>query len=83
MVLIYEGKNAVQKIRTILGATDPNKAAAGTIRREFGSNIRVNAAHASDSSASAEREMAVLDVNENTTLALLTDYLSTKGVSHP
>ncbi|MFA5448564.1 MAG: nucleoside-diphosphate kinase, partial [Sphaerochaeta sp.] len=47
MVLVYEGKDAVQKIRTILGATDPNKAAAGTIRREFGSNIRVNAAHAS------------------------------------
>ncbi|MCK9548565.1 MAG: nucleoside-diphosphate kinase [Sphaerochaeta sp.] len=83
MVLIYEGKNAVQKIRTILGATDPNKAAAGTIRREFGSNIRVNAAHASDSTESAEREMAVLAIDENSTRSLLTDYLATKGVSLP
>ncbi len=83
MVLIYEGKNAVQKIRTILGATDPNKAAAGTIRREFGSNIRVNAAHASDSTESARREMEVLAIGENTTQALLVDYLATKGVSLP
>ncbi len=83
MVLIYEGKNAVQKIRTILGATDPNKAAAGTIRREFGSNIRVNAAHASDSTESSEREMAVLALDENPTQAILADYLATRGVSLP
>ncbi|MDY0304469.1 MAG: nucleoside-diphosphate kinase, partial [Sphaerochaeta sp.] len=83
MVLVYEGKDAVQKIRTILGATDPNKAAAGTIRREFGSNIRVNAAHASDSTKSAEREMGVLALSENPMQALLADYLATRGVSLP
>jgi nucleoside diphosphate kinase len=83
MVLVYEGKDAVQKIRTILGATDPNKAAAGTIRREFGSNIRVNAAHASDSTESADREMGVLAIEENATRRVLVDYLSTKGVSLP
>jgi len=83
MVLVYEGKDAVQKIRTILGATDPNKAAAGTIRREFGSNILVNAAHASDSPKSAEREMGVLALSENSMQALLADYLATRGVSLP
>ncbi|WP_298503393.1 nucleoside-diphosphate kinase [uncultured Sphaerochaeta sp.] len=84
MVLIYEGKDAVQKIRTILGATDPNKAAAGTIRREFGSNIRVNAAHASDSTENAKREMGVLKAEENSCYSLLSEYLDAKAtVSRP
>jgi nucleoside diphosphate kinase len=83
MVLVYEGKDAVQKIRTILGATDPNKAAAGTIRREFGSNIRVNAAHASDSTESSAREMEVLELEQNTSVALMEAYLATKDASLP
>jgi nucleoside diphosphate kinase len=65
IALIYEGVNAVRKIRDILGPTDPSKAPPGSIRREFGSNITVNAAHASDSVESAQREMAIVNVGEN------------------
>ncbi len=60
LVLIYEGQNAIRKIRDVLGPTDPSKAPSGTVRREFGSNITVNSAHASDSPASAQREMGIL-----------------------
>ncbi|MDR0378247.1 MAG: nucleoside-diphosphate kinase, partial [Spirochaetaceae bacterium] len=49
MILVYEGENAVNKIRNVLGPTDPLKAPGGTVRREFGSNVMVNTAHASDS----------------------------------
>jgi len=45
------------KIREVLGPTDPAKAPPGSIRREFGSTIMVNAAHASDSPDNARREM--------------------------
>jgi Nucleoside diphosphate kinase len=58
--LVYEGDNAVSKIRDVLGPTDPSKAPSGTIRREFGQSIMVNAAHASDSPASAEREIGII-----------------------
>ncbi|MDT4762755.1 nucleoside-diphosphate kinase [Sphaerochaeta sp. PS] len=77
MVLVYEGVNAVQKIRDVLGPTDPNKAPAGTIRREFGTNIRVNAAHASDSAENAQREMGVLNLEYNSLASLLKQYIST------
>ena len=62
LAIIYEGKDAVNKIRDVLGATDPTKAKPGSIRREFGTNIMVNAAHASDSPENARREMKILDV---------------------
>ncbi len=62
LALVYEGVDAVSKIRDILGATDPTKARAGSVRREFGTNIMVNAAHASDSPENAEREMKILDI---------------------
>lgn len=62
LALVYEGVDAVRKIRDILGATDPTKARPGSIRREFGTNIMVNAAHASDSVENAFREMRILDV---------------------
>lgn len=60
--LIYSGVNAVEKIRNLLGSTDPNKASMGSVRREFGRDIMVNAAHASDSPENAEREIGILDV---------------------
>ena len=60
--IIYEGHDAVRKIRERLGETDPNKARAGSVRREFGTSIMVNAAHASDSPENAQREMAILDI---------------------
>jgi hypothetical protein len=65
IALIYEGVNAVRKIRDVLGPTDPSKAPPGSIRREFGSTIMVNAAHASDSMENARREMAIVNVGEN------------------
>ena len=65
IALIYEGVEAVRKIRDVLGPTDPSKAPPGSIRREFGSSIMVNAAHASDSPESAERELKIVNVGEN------------------
>lgn len=65
IALVYEGVNAVRKIRDVLGPTDPSKAPPGSIRREFGSNITVNAAHASDSADNAKREMAIVKPGEN------------------
>jgi nucleoside diphosphate kinase len=65
IALVYEGVNAVRKIRDVLGPTDPSTAPPGSIRREFGSNITVNAAHASDSVENAKREMAIIKPGEN------------------
>src|SRR5204863_7887183 len=56
IALVYEGHEAIRKIRDVLGPTDPSKAPPGSIRREFGSTIMVNAAHASDSLENAKRE---------------------------
>ncbi|MDR3356157.1 MAG: nucleoside-diphosphate kinase [Spirochaetaceae bacterium] len=75
MIVVYEGENAVKKIRDVLGPTDPLKAPAGTIRREFGSNVMVNAAHASDSSESFMREQAIVKIHKNDTAKLIEEYL--------
>ncbi len=64
MALIYEGEDAVAKIRDVLGPTDPTKAPTGTVRHEFGSNVMVNTAHASDSPESFKRESGILKLNE-------------------
>ena len=66
IALVYEGPEAVRKIRDILGPTDPSKAPPGSIRREFGQTIMVNAAHASDSAENAVREIRIINVPENT-----------------
>ncbi len=65
LVIVYEGEEAVGKIRDVLGPTDPSKAPGGTVRSEFGSNIMVNTAHASDSPENAAREIGVLRMQEN------------------
>jgi nucleoside-diphosphate kinase len=49
--------NAVHALRTLMGATDPQKADEGTIRKEFGESIERNAIHGSDSDENAEREI--------------------------
>ena len=49
----------------IAGATDPNKAQTGSVRREFGLDVMVNAAHASDSVENAEREIGIVKVDED------------------
>ncbi|MGH7973838.1 MAG: nucleoside-diphosphate kinase [Limisphaerales bacterium] len=66
IALVYEGIEAVRKIRDVLGPTDPSKAPPGSIRREFGQTIMVNAAHASDSEENARREMGIINVGANT-----------------
>ncbi|MDR2864034.1 MAG: nucleoside-diphosphate kinase, partial [Spirochaetaceae bacterium] len=81
MIVVYEGENAVQKIRNILGPTDPAKAPGGTIRREFGSNVMVNAAHASDSAESFEREKAIVAIEKNDSLKILEDYITAVSAS--
>src|SRR6185369_6416567 len=65
IALVYEGVGAVGKIRDVLGPTDPSKAPPGSIRREFGQTIMINAAHASDSEENAKREMGIVNVGEN------------------
>jgi len=65
IALIYEGVSAVSKIRDVLGPTDPSKAPPGSIRREFGSSIMVNAAHASDSPENAKRELGIIKPADN------------------
>jgi nucleoside diphosphate kinase len=65
ILLVYEGIDAVRKIREVLGPTDPAKAPPGSIRREFGQTIMVNAAHASDSAANAARELGIVKITEN------------------
>ena len=49
----------------MLGSTDPRKARPGSIRREFGTNIMINAAHASDSPENAVREMGIVAVEHD------------------
>jgi nucleoside-diphosphate kinase len=58
LVSVLEGQNAVAKHREIMGATDPKKAAPGTIRADFASSIDENACHGSDSLENAAVEIA-------------------------
>jgi nucleoside diphosphate kinase len=74
IALIYEGVEAVRKIRDVLGPTDPSKAPPGSIRRDFGQTVMVNAAHASDSPESAQRELAIVKVGENTFKQVVEDF---------
>jgi nucleoside diphosphate kinase len=74
IALVYQGENAVRKIREVLGPTDPAKAPPGSIRKEFGQTIMINAAHASDSMENAKREMAIVRVEENNFKALIENF---------
>jgi len=57
-VLVLEGEAAISTVRAIMGATDPARASSGTIRRDLGTSIELNAVHGSDSPASATFEVA-------------------------
>lgn len=57
VVLVLEGKDAVKRNRELMGATDPAKAAPGTIRAAYGTNIEFNAVHGSDSAETARAEI--------------------------
>lgn len=56
--MVLEADNAIEKLRKVMGATDPAKAEAGTIRKEFASNIERNAIHGSDGPDTAAFEIA-------------------------
>ena len=58
VVQVLEGENAVARNREIMGATDPAKAAAGTIRRDLAESIEANSVHGSDSAENAKGEIA-------------------------
>jgi nucleoside-diphosphate kinase len=57
VVMVLEGDQAIARLRELMGATDPAKAAAGTIRKDFASSIEKNIIHGSDSAESAEFEI--------------------------
>lgn len=58
MVQVLEGENAIAKNRELMGATDPKKAAPGTIRADFADSIDANAVHGSDAPETAKAEIA-------------------------
>ena len=58
VALVLEAPDAVKKWRTLMGATDPGKADAGTLRKQFGTSIETNATHGSDAPATAAFELA-------------------------
>jgi nucleoside-diphosphate kinase len=59
LAVVFEGKDAVAKVRKAMGATDPAKAEPGTIRRDFAESIERNAVHGSDSPETAQDEIAL------------------------
>ena len=59
VVQVLQGENAVKKYRDVMGATDPAKAAAGTIRKELAESIERNSVHGSDSADNAKVEIAL------------------------
>lgn len=67
VLLCLEGENAILRWRELMGATDPAKAAEGTLRKLYGENMGRNATHGSDSPVSAAREVSyffsVFDLN--------------------
>jgi nucleoside-diphosphate kinase len=58
LVMVLEGENAILKNRELMGATDPKKAAPGTIRADFADSIDANAVHGSDAPETAAQEIA-------------------------
>lgn len=78
VAVVYQGPDAVSKIRSVLGPTDPRKAPPGTIRRELGQDIMVNAAHASDSPDNAKREMGIIKIKEDALRPLVENFYQCK-----
>ena len=58
VLMVLEGENAVARNREVMGATDPKKAAEGTLRKDFATDIEKNTVHGSDSSDNARAEIA-------------------------
>ncbi len=57
VVMVLEGDNGIQSVRDLMGATDPQEAVEGTLRRQFGSNIEKNVVHGSDGPDTASFEI--------------------------
>ncbi len=74
VAIIYQGPDAVDKIRAVLGPTDPSKAPPGSIRREFGQSVMINAAHASDSADNAAREMQILRIEDDSCASAIREF---------
>ena len=58
VLMVLEAENAIEKLRKVMGATDPAKAEEGTIRKRFGTNIERNAIHGSDGPDTAAFEIS-------------------------
>lgn len=81
LALLYEGVGAIERIRAVLGSTDPTKAEPGTVRSDFGRDLMRNGAHASDSPDNAMRERKVIGLAETEAETcdvsqIITDYLA-------
>ncbi|MDP6633646.1 MAG: nucleoside-diphosphate kinase [Phycisphaerae bacterium] len=81
LAMLYEGPNAISKVRHVLGSTDPSKAEPGTVRHDFGRDLMRNGAHASDSPDNAIREREIVGLLETETdtcdvAALINAYLN-------
>jgi nucleoside-diphosphate kinase len=63
---VFQGEGAVERIRKAMGATDPAKAEAGTIRSDFGLDVQRNSTHASDSAENAEQEIRLFFTESET-----------------
>ena len=66
VVMVVEGDDAVASLRKVIGATNPEKADTGTIRKLYGKNVTENAIHGSDSNESAAREIAFFFTTDQT-----------------
>ncbi|HRU04848.1 MAG TPA: nucleoside-diphosphate kinase [Candidatus Brocadiia bacterium] len=79
LALLYQGENAIEKIRERLGATNPDSAEPGTVRSTYGHDLMKNGAHASDSVENAERERKIIGLWEEgetcDTRELIAEYL--------
>ena len=69
----------MNKIRSIVGATDPRKAKVATVRRELGHDLMANAAHASDSPENARRELSIIDFESDDVGPIIGNYLKNKN----
>ena len=61
VVQVLEGESAIKSYRSLMGATNPDEAEEGTLRKLFAESLSKNAVHGSDSSESAAREIAIMD----------------------
>ncbi len=83
LAMLYEGPDAIARIRNVLGSTDPTKAEPGTVRSDFGKDLMRNGAHASDSVENALGEREIIGLTEGQgadcdVRQIINDYLSQK-----